>query len=110
MFKKNNDPAYKMGDSTKVEDYDIVLGKPGAELFLNYVVPALYSINLTVIAFYSKNINTKIYLVLAIISYIIYISSLRLPLNEFEKGKIKTLNGIFYGALLCRTLYKMFIK
>ena len=113
MFKKNNDPDYKMGDSNKVEDYDIVLGKPGAELFLNYVVPTLYSLNLIVIAFFSKmgkNINTKSYLVLAIFAYVIYMSSLRLPLNESERGKIKTLNGIFYGTLLCLTLYNMFIK
>jgi hypothetical protein len=81
IVKKLNDSNYKLGDNTRIEDYDAVIGPEASAVFIKYLL-VMYVINILYII-YVSNIKTplKVSLVGVLFSYTLYITSLK---NEVE--------------------------
>lgn len=105
LFKYIGDPNYQMGNTADVEDYNVVLGSTAGSLFLNYVL-FMYIFNLVFIASRFKGWRNQLAVLLAIVSYGIYISMLRLSKKKEQKDILQTSNLLINLILLVYFLYK----
>jgi hypothetical protein len=101
IFKRMNDPNYKMGENIKVDDYDYILGKTGSNIYTHYLL-IMYVINLIVVICKGDvDILTKKLLLLGIFSNLVYLFSLRIELPTQYKDIIKyTHLGLNIGILV----------
>jgi len=104
LFKYIGDSEYKMGDTADVEDYNAVLGPTAGTLFLNYVL-FMYVFNLVFIAVRFKGWRNQLAVVVATVSYGLYISMLRLAKKE-QKDILQIGNLVINSILLGYFLYK----
>ena len=104
LFKYIGDSDYQMGDNEEVEDYNVVLGPIAGSVFLNYVL-FMYVFNLVFIALRTKGIREQLAIVVATVSYGLYILMLRLAKKE-QKDILQTSNLIINSILLGYFLYK----
>ena len=104
LFKYIGDADYQMGDSAEVEDYNAVLGPTIGNIFLNYVL-FMYVFNLVFIALRFKGQRNQLAIVIATLSYGIYISMLRLAKKE-QKDILQMSNLLINSILLGYFLYK----
>jgi hypothetical protein len=104
LFKYIGDTNYKMGDSEDVSDYNAVLGPTAGSVFLNYVL-FMYVFNLVFIATRFKGWRNQLAVVVATVSYGLYILMLRLAKKE-QKDILQTGNLIINSILLGYFLYK----
>jgi hypothetical protein len=100
MYKKLDNNNYKLGQTTDVEDYDIVLGKKNSMIFLNYIL-IMYAFNIMYLLFFSKSIESiKIPVVMAFLSFMLYILIIRNEVDSDKKDKIQRINFISTLILL----------
>ena len=104
LFKYIGDADYKMGDTADVEDYNAVLGSTAGNIFLNYVL-FMYVFNLVFIALRFKGARNQLAVLLATVSYGLYIIMLRLAKKE-QKDILQTSNLFINSILLGYFLYK----
>jgi len=104
LFKYIGDADYKMGDTADVEDYNAVLGSTAGNIFLNYVL-FMYVFNLVFIALRFKGARNQLAVLLATVSYGLYIIMLRLAKKE-QKDILQTSNLVINSILLGYFLYK----
>ena len=104
LFKYIGDADYKMGDTEDVEDYNAVLGSTAGNIFLNYVL-FMYVFNLVFIALRFKGARNQLAVLLATVSYGLYILMLRLAKKE-QKDILQTSNLVINSILLGYFLYK----
>jgi hypothetical protein len=104
LFKYIGDPNYQMGNNEEVEDYNVVLGPTVGSVFLNYVL-FMYVFNLVFIAWRTKGLREQLAVLLATVSYGLYISMLRLAKKE-QKDILQTANLVINSILLGYFLYK----
>lgn len=104
LFKYIGDSDYQMGDNEEVEDYNAVLGPIAGSVFLNYVL-FMYIFNLVFIALRTKGIREQLAIVVATVSYGLYISMLRIAKKE-QKDILQTSNLLINSILLGYFLYK----
>jgi hypothetical protein len=105
LFKYIGDPNYQMGDNEEVEDYNIVLGPTAGNIFLNYVL-FMYVLNLVFIALRFKGWRNQLAVILATVSYGLYILMLRLSKKKEQKETLQTANLLINSILLGYFLYK----
>lgn len=105
LFKYIGDPNYQMGDNEEVEDYNAVLGPTAGNVFLNYVL-FMYVFNLVFIALRFKGQRNQLAVILATISYGLYISMLRLSKKKEQKYILQMSNLVINSILLGYFLYK----
>jgi hypothetical protein len=102
LHKLFHDDKYKLGDNARISDYDLLLGEKNSYIFVN-VLLFMYFANLCVILYHSKS---KIHICAVILSYIIYITSLRSNVDSYKKDIIKYthlgLNSIILASFLVR--------
>ena len=104
LFKYIGDADYKMGDTEDVEDYNAVLGSTAGNIFLNYVL-FMYVFNLVFIALRFKGARNQLAVLLATVSYGLYIIMLRIAKKE-QKDILQTSNLVINSILLGYFLYK----
>jgi hypothetical protein len=104
LFKYIGDPNYQMGDNEEVEDYNVVLGPTAGSVFLNYVL-FMYVFNLVFITWRTKGVRNQLAVLVATISYGLYILMLRLAKKE-QKDILQTSNLLINSILLGYFLYK----
>jgi hypothetical protein len=104
LFKYIGDTNYKMGDSEDVSDYNAVLGPTAGSVFLNYVL-FMYVFNLVFIATRFKGWRNQLAVVVATVSYGLYILMLRLAKKE-QKDILQTMNLVINSFLLGYFLYQ----
>jgi hypothetical protein len=104
LFKYIGDANYQMGDSAEVEDYNAVLGPTAGNIFLNYVL-FMYIFNLVFITLRFKGQRNKLAVILATVSYGLYILMLRLSKKK-QKDILQTSNLVINSILLGYFLYK----
>ena len=104
LFKYIGDPNYQMGDNEEVEDYNVVLGSTAGSVFLNYVL-FMYVFNLVFITWRTKGLRNQLAVLVATISYGLYILMLRLAKKE-QKDILQTSNLLINSILLGYFLYK----
>ena len=104
LFKYIGNSEYKMGDTEDVEDYNAILGPRVANIFLNYVL-FMYVFNLVYIALRFKGARNQLAVVIATVSYGLYIIMLRLAKKE-QKDILQTSNLFINSILLGYFLYK----
>lgn len=86
---ENND--YKMGDTTDLKDYEVVLGSELSNVFLNYLL-IMYIVNILLIVYISKiNNPLKISLIGVVFSYTLYILSLKKEIKDIRFYKLLNL-------------------
>ena len=105
LFKYIGDADYQMGDSAEVEDYNAILGPIAGNIFLNYVL-FMYIFNLVFITWRFKGQRNQLAIVVAIVSYGLYISMLRLSKKKEQKDILQTSNLLINSILLGYFLYK----
>ena len=105
LFKYIGDANYQMGDNEEVEDYNAVLGPTAGSVFLNYVL-FMYVFNLVFIALRFKGQRNQLAVILATLSYGLYISMLRLSKKKEQKDILQTSNLVINSILLGYFLYK----
>ena len=105
LFKYIGDPKYQMGDNEEVEDYNVVLGPAAGSIFLNYVL-FMYVFNLVFIALRFKVWRNQLAVLLATVSYGLYILMLRLSKKKEQKDILQTANLVINSILLGYFLYK----
>ena len=98
LFKYIGDPNYQMGDSEEVSDYNVVLGPTAGSAFLNYVL-FMYVFNLVFITWRTKGVRNQLAVLLATVSYGLYISMLRLAKKE-QKDILQMSNLVINSILL----------
>jgi hypothetical protein len=94
-----------MGDNEEVEDYNIFLGPIAGNIFLNYVL-FMYVFNLVFIALRFKGWRNQLAVILATVSYGLYILMLRLSKKKEQKDILQTANLVINSILLGYFLYK----
>jgi len=104
LFKYIENPNYKMGDTTDIEDYNAILGPVAGNAFLNYIL-YMYVFNLGFIALRFKDTRNQLATLLAAVSCILYITMLRYSKGE-KKDTLQTANLIINTFLLGYFLYK----
>ena len=93
IYKKINDPSYVLGASTNVDDFEYILGKNISDKIINYYIPFMYVLNFLVIIYLGKLENSvKIFMLLSVISYCIYIYSLKSNMNLNSRQFIKNIH------------------
>ena len=105
LFKYIGDADYQMGDSAEVEDYNVVLGSTVGNIFLNYLL-FMYIFNLVFITWRFKGQRNQLAIVVATVSYGLYISMLRLSKKKEQKDILQTSNLLINSILLGYFLYK----
>ena len=105
LFKYIGDADYQMGDSAEVEDYNAILGPIAGNIFLNYVL-FMYIFNLVFITWRFKGQRNQLAIVVATVSYGLYISMLRLSKKKEQKDILQTSNLLINSILLGYFLYK----
>ena len=105
LFKYIGDADYQMGDSAEVEDYNAILGPIAGNIFLNYVL-FMYIFNLVFITWRFKGQRNQLAIVVATVSYGLYISMLRLSKKKEQKDILQTSNLVINSILLGYFLYK----
>jgi hypothetical protein len=110
MYKKLENNNYKLGETTDVEDYDIVLGEKNSMIFLNYIL-TMYAFNLMYLLFFSKSIESiKIPVIMAFLSFMLYIVILRNKTHSDKKDKIQGINFISNLILLRFIIHAIYLK
>jgi hypothetical protein len=104
LFKYIENPNYKMGDNTEIEDYNAVLGPVAGNIFLNYVL-YMYVFNLGFIALRFKDTRNQLAIFLAAVSCVLYLTMLRHSKKE-QKDTLQTANLLINSILLGYFLYK----
>ena len=103
LYKGLNNPDYVLGQTTSIDDFILVLGKANAQIFVEYLIPLIYIVNITAILYFGKITKPLKYgMSVGLISYFFYMLSLRLPSAEYDKTKntIKLMHGLLYTGLL----------
>lgn len=104
LFKYIENPNYKMGDNTEIEDYNSILGPVAGNIFLNYVL-YMYVFNLGFIALRFKGARNQLATLIAAVSCVLYLTMLRYAKGE-QKETLQTANLIINSILLGFFLYK----
>lgn len=104
IYKKLDDHTYKIGDTTDIKDYTIVLGNKGATIFLNYIL-IMYAFNIMYLLFYSTSIESlKIPIALSFITFMLYITILRAKLSPETQRTVQGIhfitNSIVLGCII----------
>ena len=101
IFKRMNNPNYKMGENIKIDDYDHILGTTGSSIFTHFLL-IMYVINLIiVICLGDVDILSKKLLMVGIFSNLVYLFSLRSELSKQNKDIIKYSHlGLNLGVLV----------
>ena len=105
LFKYIGDADYEMGENEEVEDYNAILGPIAGNIFLNYVL-FMYIFNLVFITWRFKGQRNQLAIVVATVSYGLYISMLRLSKKKEQKDILQTSNLLINSILLGYFLYK----
>ena len=106
IYKKINDPSYVLGASTNVDDFEYILGKNISDKIINYYIPFMYVLNFLVIIYLGKLENSvKIFMLLSVISYCIYIYSLKSNMNLNSRQFIKNIHTMIITVILGTTLH-----
>jgi len=105
LFKYLENPNYKMGDTTDVEDYNAILGPVAGNAFLNYIL-YMYVFNLVFITWRTKGRRNQLAILLATLSYGLYILMLRLSKKKEQKDIFQMSNLVINSILLGYFLYK----
>jgi hypothetical protein len=106
IYKKINDPSYVLGASTNVDDFEYILGKNISDKMINYYIPFMYVLNFLVIIYLGKLENSvKIFMLLSVISYCIYIYSLKSNMNLNSRQFIKNIHTVIITVFLGTTLH-----
>ena len=105
LFKYIGDADYEMGENEEVEDYNAILGPIAGNIFLNYVL-FMYIFNLVFITWRFKGQRNQLAIVVATVSYGLYISMLRLSKKKEQKDILQTSNLLINSILLGYLLYK----
>lgn len=101
IYKKLENPAYTLGDTVTIDDYDLVFGKDLSKIFLGIFIPLLYVLNLVIIGHSMP--KTRGFILIGIASFAAYIASLRS--SDSNKALIKYGHGSIYTGLLGVLLY-----
>jgi hypothetical protein len=110
IYKKLEDHNYKLGQTTDVKDYDLVFGKKNAMIFLNYIV-IMYAFNIIYLLFFSKSIESiKIPVIIALLSYILYIVMIRIKVDSYKKDQIQGIHFISHVILLGFIINAIYLK
>jgi hypothetical protein len=104
LFKYIENPNYKMGDNTEIEDYNAILGPVVGNIFLNYVL-YMYVFNLGFIALRFKDTRNQLATLLAAVSCVLYLTMLRHS-KKGQKDTLQTANLVINSFLLGYFLYK----
>lgn len=104
LFKYIEDPNYQMGENEEVEDYNAILGPIAGQIFLNYIL-FMYIFNLVFITWRFKRQRNQLAIVVATVSYGLYILMLRLAKKE-QKDILQMSNILINLILLGYFLYK----
>ena len=115
LYKGLNNPDYVLGQTTSIDDFILVLGETNAHIFVEYLIPLIYIVNIGAILYFGKIAKPLKYgMSVGLISYFFYILSLRFQNAEYEETKrmVKTIHGLVYTGLLfmvIQTFYKRLI-
>jgi hypothetical protein len=102
FHKIHTDGSYKMGENKSVSDYDLVLGEEHSAVFVNLLL-FMYLINMCVILYFAVN---KMPSLAVILSYMMYIASLRLDVGPKWSKFIRSAHMLVNGLVVAFLLYK----
>jgi hypothetical protein len=109
-YKKLHNTDYKLGETTDIKDYDIVLGKKNSMVFLNYIL-VMYAFNFMYLLFFSKSIQSiSIPMIVAFLSFMIYIVILRKKEDSDKKDLVQGVNFISNSILLSFIIHSKYLK
>lgn len=111
LYKKINNPNYTLGETISIDDYKMVLGKRISNIYVHYCIPFIYMINILIVL-YLGNFNTTIRLsmIAGILSYILYLYSLKIPVDTETKLIVKETHGVIYTGLLYMVIHKLYMS
>jgi hypothetical protein len=103
LIKTLEDDSYKLGENLEVEDYQSVLGSKGASAFLNFIL-FMYAFNVMFVLLKGQlPAKVKMFVLASLVSYLVYIFSLRSQLSLDAKDII----GQFHLLISFVTLLKL---
>jgi hypothetical protein len=102
FHKIHADDSYKIGENKSLSDYDLVLGEAHSATFVNLLL-FMYLINMCVILYFAVN---KMPSLAVILSYMMYIASLRLEVGPKWSKFIRSTHMLVNGLVVAFLLYK----
>lgn len=104
VYKKLKQSDYKLGDDPSVADYDNLLGKNNAKIFVFYLL-VMYLVNMVfVISRVGYTNITRILLVVSTFMYVVYVILFRIN----KKLLIYPLHILVYVITLIAVIYEIF--